>query len=1145
MHIRQAGYVLWYRSVGADMNYKNVLIGVFAILAGALILDLPVVGAMQINIMRPVGSNWVQHDQVVIAPGNLVSKTVSVQPIGGIFPWTDAKVIINISNTTASELEMVYVYKCGDLSPTECVETETPDMHAILNNDLDIEMMWNGMSHVTTPCSTSPGSCMETANMFFLFKVNDNGKMIWIGKWNKMERRTDDFSEPYLYEYDISEVDLHTEISFLTLAKNFVSMYLSLPLNPQWVSGAVFQGADSLYELSASSSDLQQSSPSFQTDNHTGSEIQGISEDYSFVFADTGYGVLNPITLKLNPSFNCGDSICDTVKGESSANCCYDCPCSSGYYCDGGTEGNCRLESLISLGLYGTPDTSVTNCNEQHVINITAEVNNGPSDMDLTRTEYRLDGAAYTTQCEEVMINVYECAITVPAMPDCHGGEYSVGPNYLDFSISYSDGPGSGTKDLIAQFPDIVVGSFTCGQDGCESGLGENSDNCCHDCGCSQGYCDIENGAQPDTGTCKQDINTGNLYAAASPTHFYTHNDAAGDIVNLMLEINNAPASLGITGSSCEIACTGCSAYCDVSCSEISSSDPNIFNASCLLTFIIGSYDSATDYSLSPTLNLSVNYNNGSSGDIAKTFTKALNTISVGSSWCGDSICAPNENQLNCCYDCPCSGEYYCDTADINAPTAGDSCKPEGGIRLVVDGVETSAFDYHDVSHYTTMVAHVENAPASLEGVTSCMFGNGSYMYCNMACEPFGDNTTSHMLQCNLSVPVIDYKTSPFYNPSTEKITIGPNTMNYSVTYNNGSALVSKELSAGFPSISINVKSRCGSGVGYFGVEGERCMPYNRTLACETDLGESSANCCCDCPCPIGRYCLISGGYGNGQCADIGSISLAIDKVEPSPIECEIDETRTLCKFSEQLNIQVHIEPAANYTIVSASYEMDDKKQSMSRRNCIAASDMPPWNRYNCSVSLAPLQSTNLQEGAVTKNFELSMDIESIGLLHTTIKENGTFQMKRKDSDAVELMDKKMDLLKSQKKSLKTVKNIIWGVLAGAAVFCTAECIFSLGIGCGKCWLIFTCLASRLLPMITSILGKMTELEGQLLVLEAARDPGKIHDIQTNTGTVWLQVIGTIADVVCLIGMLGGGFAAKTAKPVVIPFGPSGSSLAG
>jgi hypothetical protein len=1112
------------------MNYKNVLIGVFAILVGALILDLPIVGAVQVNIMRPVGSNWVQHDQIVVTPGNLIGKTISVQPIGGIFPWTDAKIIMNITNTTATELEAVYVYKCGDLSPTECVETETPDMYTILNNDLDMEMLWNDMSHVTTQCSTNPSSCLETTNIFFLFKINDNGKVIWVGKWNNMERRTESFAEPYLYEYDISEIDLHTEINFLTLAKNFISMYLSLPLNPQWVSGAVFQGADSIYEISASSSDLQQSSPIFQIDNHTSNEVRSISEDYSFVFAETSYGVLNPVTLKLNPSFNCGDDICDTVKGESSANCCYDCPCSSGYYCDGGTEGNCKLESLISLGLYEVPDTSVTNCNEQHIINITVEVNNAPSDMDLTRTEYRLDNITYTTLCEEITTNVYECTIIVPAMPDCHGGEYSIGPNYLEFGISYSDGPGSGTKNLITQFPNIVVGSFTCGQDGCQSGLGENSDNCCYDCGCSQGYCDIEDSAQPSTGICKHDINVGNLYATASPTHFYTHNDAAGDIVNLMLEINNAPANLDITESSCEIACTGCSVYCDVSCSEITSSDPSVFNASCLLTFIIGSYDSTNDYSLSPTLNLSVSYNNGSSGDITKTLTKPLNTISVGSSWCGDNVCAPNENQLNCCYDCGCSDGYYCDTTDINAPTAGDSCKPERGIRLVVDGVETNTFDYHDISHYTILAAHVENAPSSLEGVTSCMFGNGSYMYCNMVCERSGDNSTSHMLQCNLSIPVIDYKISPFYNPSTKKITIGPNTMNYSVTYNNGSGLVSKELSTDFSDININVKSRCGSGAGYFGVVGERCMPYNRTLACETDLGESSANCCCDCPCPTGRYCLI-GGYGNGQCADIGSISLTIDDIEPNPIECEIDETRRLCTFSKQLNIQARIEPAANYTIVSTIYEMDDKKQSMSW-SCIYTSTTPPWNTYNCSVPLAPLQSTNLQEGTIRKSFELSMDIESIGLLHTTIKENGTFQMKRTDSDAVELMDKKIELLKSQKRSMKTIKNVIWGVLAVAAGFCTAACIWSFGVNCGQCWIIFACLASALLPMITSILGKMTELEAQLMVLEAARNPGEIYDVQVNTAAVWLQVIGVIAGIVCLIGMMNGGFGAKSANPI-------------
>jgi len=630
------------------MNYKNVLMGVVAILAAVLILDLPLVGATQINIMYWSGAQWVKQYEVNIAPENLIDKDISIKNIGGVF-WTNAKVVINISNTSTADLDGVYVYKCKGFSPTECVETETPDMHTIVNNDLDMELLWNDISKVITACSSNPSSCLEVANLLFLFKVNDNGKIIWVGIWNKIERSTFDFAEPYLFEYDLDEIDLHAKAGFVTPVRDFIETYLTIPFNPDWVSSAIFLGVNSLYELSVSSSGLQQASPNFNTEDHGTNEISGISKDYSFVFPNASYGIINPATLNLNPSFTCGLYGCEVNLSESSANCCYDCPCSGGYYCDGGVEGICKLESLISLSLYETPNTVVTNCNEEHVINVTAKVDYAPSDMDLTRSEYKLNDTIYSTQCEEVFPDVYRCSITVPPMPNCQEGEYRIGPNYLNFTISYSDGPNPKSRGLVVQFPDIIVGSFTCGENGCESELGENSDNCCYDCGCPQGYCDVADGAEPNTGICRQDITVGNLQITATPTHFYTHNDAMGDTSVLNVRVSNAPLSLDIVDDSCSLDCSydgyNCSASCDVSCSEISSSDPNIYNASCPLTFRINSYDRTKDYSLVPTLNLSLTYNNGSFGNVNKNFSKIFSTISIGSSWCGDGICAPDEIQ--------------------------------------------------------------------------------------------------------------------------------------------------------------------------------------------------------------------------------------------------------------------------------------------------------------------------------------------------------------------------------------------------------------------------------------------------------------------------------------------------------------------
>jgi hypothetical protein len=1096
----------------ADMNCRTVLMELLAILAAALILDLPLVGATQVNIMYWNGAQWVKWDDVEMSPQDLVNKHVTVVNTGGSPFWSNPKVVINISNSTMAGLDRAYVYKCKNLSPDDCVETVTPDMHEILGNDLDLGLPWTGVSHVITPCSSSPGSCLEVANLFFLFRVKDNGKIIWFGTWSRIERKTYNFTPPYLYEYSLAEVDLRAKADSLTLVRDFVETFMRLPFNTQWVSGAVFKGASSLYEISVSSSGLQQASPDFDSEEHTGNTISGISRDYSFVFPSAAYGTTSPLTLNLNPGFTCGQSGCESGLGESSVNCCYDCPCPAGYYCDGGTEGTCKLENLISLGLYETPDTVISNCNEVHVINLTAKVNLAPSEMNLVRSGYRLEETVYPTACDEIFHDVYRCPVTVPPMPDCEEGEYTIGPNYLNFTISFSDGPGTKEKIIATQFPDIVVGSFTCGQSGCESGLGESSVNCCYDCPCQYGYCDIADGAQPGTGTCRQDITDSSMQITARPTHFYTHNPA-GDMVNLNPRISNSPVSLDIAGDSCGIGCyPDCSASCDVSCSEITSSDPDVFNASCIFTFIIADYDSARDYSLAPALNLSVTYNNGSS-TVSRTLSRDFSTISVGASWCGDRVCTPGENLLTCCYDCPCLDGYYCDTADRDAPTVGDSCRLESDIRLVLEGPDETEFDYSDILHVTKLTVRVENAPVSLEGSVSCVFGDGS-AGCGITCERLEGG--SHSLGCNLSIPAIDYKTSPLYDPVTRRITLGPNTLNYSVTYNNGPGLVSRELSAGLPDIEINVKPRCGSGAGYTGFE-EMCMPYNRTLACEGNLGENYETCCCDCPCPEGEYCYLAGD--SGTCSPIGSIALIVEEFDPEPKECLISSDRKTCMFYDSLASTVRIEPEADYSYTDAYFEIGGEAFNA---YCIPAPG-ESVNRYDCSFIPPNIEGTDIQSGYLNRNVAVFMSIRSTGLLDTTVSGGDELTISKVEGAELELLEEQLSELDRIQDKLKSMRTWIWVSLGALVALCTALCIWVAGV-CGYCIAFGACVSIDLISVLIKIGNSLELIKGYKELLNEANMPGTMNIQETNVKYGALEISKTVLQGLVCLAMFGGTF---------------------
>ncbi len=1086
------------------MNYKNVLVGIFAILASALILNLPLVGAVQINIMRPSGSNWVKHDEVTINPENLISRSVSIENIGGVF-WTNAKIIIDISNsTTSADIEMAYVYACKGSDPSSCMDTESPDKYDIMDNELSVELLWNDIRDVTTSCSSSPSSCMETSNLFLLFKVNDNGKTVWVGIWNKMERRTYDFAEPYLYEYGLDEMDLRTETSFLNLVGDFIGNYLKIPFNPVWVSGAVFSGASSLFELSVSSSELGQSSPNFQVANYMGNEIESISDDYSFIFTETSYGITNPVTLNLNPSFTCGSYGCESEKGESTTTCCYDCGCAEDYYCDGGIEGTCKRDDLISIVIYGTPDTSIENCNEQHTVNITVEIDRAPSDASITASSYILEGDSSSVSCQEIYSNVYLCPVIVPPMSDCESGEYIIGPNYIEFTISYSDGPGSKTKELSVQFPDIAVGSFTCGENGCETSLGENQQNCCYDCGCSSGYCDIEDGAAPTTSQCKEHPGESTIQVKADPTHIYNH--VSGDRIELNVKIEDAPRSLTITSDSCEMDCYyNCTASCDVSCSEIASSDPDAFNASCMLTFTIANYDSLTDYTIYPTLNLSVTYNDGPSETVSKTLSKTFSTISVGASWCGDGICTPGENSNNCCYDCACPEGYYCDTADIGAPTQGDKCEEEVNMKLVAS-FETFEVDYPYESHDIRVIVQVNNAPSSMTGEMYCGFGNTDD-YCAMSCEKVGSDD-SHVLDCNLTTPIIDYKTSELYDPIARRIVLGPGAMTYSATYNDGSGWATMDLNTTFDNITINVKAKCGAGPGYFGMEGEHCLPYDTTLACETDLDESYSTCCCDCPCPESKFCYISSDTDDGTCRSVNSVNILINKFEPDPKKCRIQPPdKKGCVFYDSLSATITITPTADYILTTASFKMGAET---SDAICILISETSPFNVYSCSAVLPNIKSkTIIQDSMVKKKIEISASVQSLGLLDATISGSKTLQIKKEKSKELKTIEEQIQDIEDIEDSIKSLRTWLYGIGIVLVLTCIAIAIWVQNL-LGKCIAFDICIFIDFIGMLTKIDKALDLIKGYKKTLSTASLPIEINKELIDIKYTFLEIMGTI-----------------------------------
>ncbi|MEM7815651.1 MAG: hypothetical protein QXN71_00855, partial [Candidatus Aenigmatarchaeota archaeon] len=535
------------------MNCKLMALEVFAIFTSYLVFSIAFVSATNVKIYY---NGIYQSPSVNYNPQSFISKDISIDPVS-------LNVRINIKNASSVQLGKIYVYKCRGLSPGLCVSGIQPE---IAEGSFDSTYSWAALSDRTS-------GYPQNANILVFASV-DGSVPFWTGFFYRIERTSSGNFVPY--EYNADEIEVHAkDLSDVSLIRSFISSSKSIPINPNWVAKIVFPVAEGLYIIKTTFSGIQ--SYQFSASEISQNQISGMDTDYGFVFANSSGSIFNPVTIYLNPDYICGNSNCETEKGETQANCCLDCSCQAGYYCD--TTAGCKQISGITLSLYGTQQTKVSNCYQQHTINITVRINNPPTGMSVTSTVYKLGTNPFIqTQCSggQQTGYIFSCPVIVPAVPNCNEGTYRVGPNFINFSITYPDGKSQKTKVLSVQFPDITIGSFSCGNLLCEESLGETQSNCCYDCGCPSGYCNADQ-INPIKGSCETDPTNANLNVVGLfPSNFYTHR--SGDSVSFLAQISNAPVTISKFYPSCSISCSRndgqpCSSSCSVSCSKSESSD--------------------------------------------------------------------------------------------------------------------------------------------------------------------------------------------------------------------------------------------------------------------------------------------------------------------------------------------------------------------------------------------------------------------------------------------------------------------------------------------------------------------------------------------------------------------------------------------
>jgi hypothetical protein len=1087
------------------MNFKLVCIEVFAMLAAYLVFSLSFASATNVKIYY----NGAYQSSAQYTPQNSISKSVTID---------SGSVIINVTNATADvSVEKVYVYKCRGLTPGACI-SGIPEAS---NGTFGGVYPWSSVSDGT-------GGYPQKANFLILAKVISSGKAFWTGFWQTVERS--DASTYTPYESQIGEMQVHAKtIDNVAQIRSFIIGNRMIPFNPQWVAKVVFPAANGIYLIKAGLDGIE--GPQLTANESSQNQLTGIDQDYVFALLNTSDALFSPVTLRLNPNYNCGNGNCESGLGETQANCCLDCACQAGYYCD--INSGCRQTSGISLSLFGTPQTAVTNCNQQHTLNISVRINNPPSGTGITSTRYRLGSSPeQASSCAGGSQTgyVFACPVVVPAVANCDAGSYNVGPNYINFSITYANGSSTASKYIAASFPNIAIGSYECGNHNCESSLGESPSLCCYDCGCASGYCDL---VSPPDGSCRTDPANSNLQVSGvAPPGFYTH--SPGDSVTFLAQVTNSPATLSVTGQACSLGCArsdgqACSAGCSASCSDVGFGS-GTYNSSCAMSFTIPAYDSLKGYSLFPVMNLSVSYSNGSLGTVQKILSSSFSTINIGGHWCGDKKCDPDETSGTCCYDCGCAAGY-CDTQNIQYRSEGDSCRENPQIEI--DHITSASFSDTYEQHSINITGHTDTKPSGISLVPSCTFGSAnSGVPCYVTCEAV-NGSQAYSILCRVIVPSMDYNSSSFFNPATKRILLGQNSLNIGYSYNNGSSRANQESSFEIPDIVINVVPKCG----------------NR--ACEKEAGESKATCCPDCSCGSGYFCY-TGKSLNGECLPNSAISMRIREVQPNPVNCTIFELGKKCAFTESAKAYLEVmNPPSDLEMLSSYYRIlyAGKYTNYTVISCYRVESQE--GNYSCAFSLEP-DAGKISPGTEDHMLELKMSFSytSNGALKVlNASDTFSFSVNRVYSEAVascarqqESMDKKIKALESDK-TLYTVLAAVFFLLSAffwvIYIACHAKGVTAATCAPYKTYAIIAgivggCGLAFVLNRLSSIDSQIRQLQAQKQSLCAASSFGVLSSAASSSGSMIYTIGQLYGGATCAMGVIGavGGLSFGAASTV-------------
>jgi hypothetical protein len=862
------------------MDYKLMAIETFVIAVCYIILAWPMASATTVNIIF----NGQSQATTELSIENILNKQITAKHDPSDITWTDVKIPVLISSASLSHtIEKIYLYKCKSMTPSSCVMTEPQ----VFDKWIDTELAWADISQ-----RAGTGTYPQEANLLIIIKlIGPNGRSSWVGSWDTITRTDYQTFDPRSHE--LASLDFYAKSSDLVLpVKSFIDGFQMIPFN--WADKVVLQGATSFHGLGGSEADLQASPPQLQSAQPTNNEIDTINKDFYFVLAETSSGISVPTTLNLNPSFSCGDNFCEADLGETVDTCCHDCGCPEGEYCDvagAGQTGSCKDDSGIALQVQPLTTPTITDCSLPFTASVKLKINAPPSSLSDSITAYiTLEDDIYSSTCTKDAGLEYTCSINLNPEIRCGSGSKQKGPNTVNATITYNDGPNTVSKDLSATFQALTV---------------------TYDCLCQDGYyCDSgETRCKPEGSIGLQILNM---------TSYMPNYNSAGDNIIVNARVTNPPSDLTTTGTATyqlgslykgnSLIINGTSG--NAQCTGGSNTN-HVYT--CSIPIHITGYDQdAPYYFKGNSLSLSASFSNGGT-QVVKPLSAPLSDVTIPSHTCGDGDINPGETEETCCLDVGCSGTgKYCDAAT--------GCQYISNVTLSIATIQPDDLEDCKRNNPVTITAKINNIPHGVAINYIYYYKDGEMTNWGLQCST--PSSVTGMTDCLLEIPPIDGCQLPHY-------TVGPNSLNMTITFPDGSSSsVIRHLSTPFDDILIKPIWHCGQ------------------YECESDIGENGSNCCIDCGCSTDQYCDYDPQYNpNGQCGEKNDIRLIIDKPTST---VHLDS----CEVGNEVEIVARVENQPSGMVIENFYG-DVNGSSTSRADCDRAGS-PFGNNitYLCKVKL-------------------------------------------------------------------------------------------------------------------------------------------------------------------------------------------------